>query len=131
MHSLKALIADDNELFGNMCIEYLKQKTNIEVVRFVRDGFEAVNFALLLKPDLVLMDINMPIMSGLEAARQIKKISPATKVVFVSVEEKATFQALGVLLGIDGYVCKGSFEEDFPKVLQELQMFEETPAQRR
>jgi DNA-binding NarL/FixJ family response regulator len=120
MVPFKILLADDNEEFRASLAEYLSQQAGVAVVGQVGDGRSAVFSAHSLRPDLILMDISMPGMSGLEAARQIKVFSPGTKIVFVTIHEDKTYQALAEVLGVDGFVCKSSVKHDLPKVLARM-----------
>jgi NarL family two-component system response regulator LiaR len=117
MIAFKILLADDNEEFRASLAEYLDQQSGVAVVGQVGDGRAAIYATHSLRPDLVLMDISMPGMSGLEAARQIKGFAPSTKIVFVTIHEDKTYQALAEVLGVDGFVCKSSVKQDLPKVL--------------
>jgi len=117
MVQFKILLADDNEEFRASLAEYLNQQPGVAVVGQVGDGMAAVYSTHSLRPDLILMDISMPGMSGLEAERQIKVFSPATKIVFVTIHEDKTYQALAEVLGVDGFVCKSSVKHDLPGVL--------------
>ena len=69
----------------------LGKKPGLRVVSEVSDGREAVQKAAELRPDLVLMDVGLPTMNGIEAARQIRKLSPESKIVFLSQESSADF----------------------------------------
>ena len=120
MDQFKILLADDNEDFRASLAEYLNQQFDVAVVGQVGNGMEAIYSTHAMHPDLVLMDISMPGMSGLEAAREIKAFSPATKVVFVTIHEDKTYQALAEVLGVDGFVCKSSVKQDLPNVLARL-----------
>src|SRR5258707_13680884 len=114
MDPLKILLADDNEEFRASLADYLNQQTGVAVVGQVGDGMGAIYSTHTLRPDLILMDITMPGMSGLEAARQIKVFAPSTKIVFVTIHEDKTYQALAEVLGVDGSVCKSSVNKDLP-----------------
>jgi len=118
---MKVLIADDHEMFRTECANFISEHLGAEVVAQAQDGNEAVKETLRLHPDLVLIDISMPEMSGFEAARQIKSFSPATKVVFVTAEERRTYEAMGVLLHVDGFIYKNSIQQELPEMLNRLQ----------
>jgi len=120
MRSLKILIADDYEPFRIELAEFLKSQEGFEVSAEVRDGLEAIALIPVLRPDIVLMDIGMPRLNGIEAARKIKEEFPHTKIVFVTVHEDVTYKAMAEMLHVDSYVCKSSLKQDLPKVLSEI-----------
>jgi DNA-binding NarL/FixJ family response regulator len=92
----------------------------LEVIGEAGNGAEAIHYTQTSHPDLILMDISMPIMSGFEAARHIKEDAPSTKIVLVTIHDNSTYQALATLLQVDGFVCKSSLKKDLPKVLLQL-----------
>jgi len=87
------------------------------------DGIEAVELTLQLKPDLIVMDILMPTMSGIEAARQIRKISPQTKIVMLSVYDAPSIHSFVKQAGADAFLSKvrssGYLHETIAKLLSE------------
>ena len=81
------------------------------------NGQEAIEKALALKPDLVLMDITMPVMSGIEATRQIRQLSPETKIVIVSMHDNEVITAQAKDAGADAYVVKACPSEILIKTI--------------
>ena len=118
MRFLRILIADDHEGFREEVTHYLKMRNGIEIVGKADNGKDAVLQARSLHPDLILMDISMPVMSGLEAARQIKESSPEIKVVFVTIHEEGTYQSLAKVLGVDGFICKTDLKRELPRMIE-------------
>ncbi len=116
---MRVLVADDHALFRDGIISLL-QAAGFEVVGQVGDGRAAVEMALRLRPDLVLMDISMPKMGGLEALRQIKEKLPETQVVVVTVsaEDSDLFQAIEA--GARGYLLKDMTADEFLEMLEGL-----------
>jgi DNA-binding NarL/FixJ family response regulator len=93
-------------------VDKLRENPNLRVVDFASDGLEAVRKAEELKPDLILLDVGLPHMNGIEAARQIRKLVPESKILFLT-QESSAYLAQGLLrLGADGYVVKMSAESD-------------------
>ncbi|MDD2694303.1 MAG: response regulator transcription factor [Anaerolineales bacterium] len=103
---MRILLADDHALFREGLAGILAAQPDIEVVGEASDGLEAVVKALELKPDLVLMDIQMPGIDGIEATRQIKKDLPQTTIVMLTVrdDEQKLFEA--IKCGAQGYLLK-------------------------
>lgn len=122
-HSI--LIADDHALFRDG-IASLIRAGGLQVVGQARDGTEAVELTRSLRPELVLMDVNMPGVSGLDATRAIKTEMPTVKVVMLTVsdEEDDLFEA--IKSGADGYILKDTPSEDFTELLSRV--FEGEPA---
>ncbi len=102
----RILLADDHTLFREGLAGILAAQADMEVVGEACDGLEAVIKAQALKPDLVLMDVQMPGLDGLEATRQIRLALPATVVVMLTVrdDDEKLFMALKV--GAQGYLLK-------------------------
>ena len=105
MTPLKILVAEDFRAFREFVCAQLRRRTDVHVVA-VDDGLAAVQAATDLQPDLVLLDIGLPTMNGLEAARHIRAQSPASKVVFLTQESAPEFVEAALELGVDGYIIK-------------------------
>ena len=84
----------------------LAEKPDLQVICEVADGLEAVQKAEGLQPDLVLLDIGIPTLNGIEAARQIRKLAPESKIIFVSQESSPEVVQEALNLGAWGYVVK-------------------------
>jgi len=117
---MRVLVADDHSLFRDGIISLL-EAANFEVVGQVGDGEAAVEAALRLRPDLVLLDITMPKMSGLEALRQIKAKLPETQVVMLTVSDDDANLFEAVEAGAIGYLLKDLNADDFLRMLDGLQ----------
>jgi DNA-binding NarL/FixJ family response regulator len=83
-----------------------KKKRDLQVIGEVSDGLKAVQEAVELKPDLIIMDIGLPSLNGIEAARQIRKLVPESKIIFFSQEYSADVVQEALSLGARGYVVK-------------------------
>ena len=116
---MRVLVADDHALFRDG-ITTLLDAAGIEVIAQVSDGQAAVDRTLHLQPDLVLMDISMPHMSGLEALALIKEKVPETKVVMLTVSERAEDVSRAIEGGADGYLLKSLNPEEFIDMLDGL-----------
>lgn len=111
---------DDNEWFRKLLVKFMKNRRKFQVIEEAANGPEAVALTQRLHPDVVLMDISMPGMSGLEAARQIKTLLPDTKIVFVTIHDEKMRQTLAGIIDVDGFVSKSTLKRDLPKVLQQI-----------
>ena len=81
---IRVLIVDDYEDWRRTVRELLRERPELQVICEVADGLEAVQKAGELKPDLILLDIGLPKLNGIEAARQIRQLSPSAKIIFLS-----------------------------------------------
>jgi DNA-binding NarL/FixJ family response regulator len=104
----RVLIADDHALLRVGTRTVLERQSGIEVVGEAGDGMEAVELVRKLRPDLVLMDISMPGMDGLEATRSIKGELPETIVLMLTAHEDHDLMVEAVVAGAAGYVLKGA-----------------------
>jgi two-component system nitrate/nitrite response regulator NarL len=102
----RILIVEDFPAFRRFICSTLREKLDWRVIAEVSDGLEAVQKATELKPDLILLDIGLPTMNGIEAARQICKLSPESKIVFLSQETSADVMEEALSTGAWGYVVK-------------------------
>jgi DNA-binding NarL/FixJ family response regulator len=84
----------------------LAERPDVQVIGEVADGLEGVQKAELLEPDLVLLDIGLPTLNGIEAARQIRQLCPELKIIFVSQESDADIVREALSFGVLGYVVK-------------------------
>lgn len=104
--SLQILVVDDFEPFRRFICSTVGKKPDLQVIAEVSDGREAVQKAEELKPDLILLDIGLPTLNGIAAARQIRKVSPESKIIFVSQESSVDVMQEALSFGALGYVVK-------------------------
>ena len=100
----RILIADDHNLIAELCKHLLE--TEFNVIGVVSDGRALVRAAGELKPDVIVLDIAMPILNGLDAGRQIKKMLPAVKLVYLTMSPDADLAAEAFTRGASGYLLK-------------------------
>ena len=100
------LVVDDYEPFRRFICSTLKQRQDLHIICEVSDGFEAVQKAEELQPDLIVLDIGLPTLNGIEAARRIRKLAPESKILFVSQESSADLVQEALSLGALGYMVK-------------------------
>lgn len=103
---VRILVVDDFEPFRRFVCSKLGERPELQVVGEVSDGLEAVQKAEELRPDLIVLDIGLPTLSGIEAARRIRKLAPESKILFVSQESSADVVQEALSLGALGYVLK-------------------------
>jgi two-component system, NarL family, nitrate/nitrite response regulator NarL len=103
---LTVLIADDHDLFAESIQAFLSTEERIEVVGRAANGEEAAHAAVTLRPDVVLMDISMPVLDGFAAAERIRDELPGTSVLFLTGSNSPADVARARAVGGSGYVTK-------------------------
>ena len=116
--SARILIADDHRLLADACKTLLEPE--FKVVDIVTDGRSLVKSALALKPDLVLLDIAMPQLNGLDAGEQIKHRLPAVKLVFLTMNTAADVAAEAFRRGASAYILKHSAAEELVAAIRKV-----------
>jgi CheY-like chemotaxis protein len=100
------LVVEDFEPFRRLIRSILGTNANLQIVGEVSDGLEAVRKAEELQPDLILLDVGLPTLNGMEAARRIRNLAPGAKIIFVTQEFSADVVQTALTLGAAGYVVK-------------------------
>jgi len=108
---LRILVVEDHAPFRHLICTDLRQRAEFQILE-AADGLEAVQKAEELQPDLILLDINLPKMHGFEAAKQIRRLAPRARLLFMSQESSSDIVRHALGLGADGYVHKLSAATD-------------------
>jgi DNA-binding NarL/FixJ family response regulator len=106
MSLVRILVVDDFEPWRRFVLSTLRRRPELQVIYEASDGLEAVQKAEELRPDLILLDIGLPQLNGIEAARRIRRVAPDSKILFVSQESSADVAQEALRLGAWGYVIK-------------------------
>jgi DNA-binding NarL/FixJ family response regulator len=114
------LLVDDFAPWRQTVSSMLATKPRLQVVGEASDGPEAVQKAAELKPDLILLDIGLPTLNGIEAARQIRKLVPESKIVFLSQESLPEIIEEAMKVGASGYVVKMRAGSDLLTVIESV-----------
>lgn len=114
---IRLLIVDDHELVRTGIMRMLADVTDLEVIGQACSGEEALDMVRDLEPDVVLMDIRMPGIGGLEATRKLKQRHPEVKIIAVTACEDEPFPSRLMQAGANGYLTKGT---DMPEMLQAI-----------
>jgi DNA-binding NarL/FixJ family response regulator len=104
--SIRVLVVEDYAAFRRFLVSTVQSRAETQVICEVADGSEAVQKARELQPELILLDIGLPGLNGIEAARQIRNLSPKSKILFVSQESSADIVQAALETGAEGYVFK-------------------------
>jgi DNA-binding NarL/FixJ family response regulator len=105
-------VVDDYEPWLRFVSTALREQPELEVVAQVSDGLEAVQQAERLQPDIILLDIGLPTLNGIEAARRIREVSPTSKILFVSENRSPDIAEEALGTGAGGYVVKSDAGSD-------------------
>jgi DNA-binding NarL/FixJ family response regulator len=112
------LIVDDHPLFREGLVSHLSKQTSYQVIGEATKGEESIAMAGKLHPDLILMDISLPDMNGIDAVRRIRASLPETKVIILSMHSKIDFITDAFMAGASGYVTKDSSKEKLLECLE-------------
>lgn len=115
------LIADDHKLIRETWTFILNSDPRFEVIAECSNGEEAVELTKTLRPEIILMDINMAPLSGIDATLQIRKVSPGSKVIGVSMHSQPAYAKKMLSIGARGYVTKNSSKEEMIKAILEVE----------
>ncbi len=109
---IRIVIAEDYTILREGLKSLLSSQPDFEIVGEAEDGRKAVQLAEEFKPDLILTDLTMPKMTGMEAIREIKKVSPKTKILVLTVHEAEEYVLATFRAGADGYAVKDSTRQE-------------------
>jgi DNA-binding NarL/FixJ family response regulator len=120
MRPIRILMADDHKLFIDGLGSLLDRHPSTQVVGAARDGLAAVRLAVELKPDLILMDVSMPELNGIEAARKILGACPSVRIIMLSMHSDHRFVVEALRAGARGYLLKDSASEDLLAAIERV-----------
>ena len=112
VRSVRILVVDDYAPWHEFVTKTFSKETELQVIGQVGDGLEAVQQAERLHPDLILLDIGLPTLNGIEAARRIREVFPASKILFVSENRSVDIAEEALSTGAEGYVVKSDAESE-------------------
>src|SRR5467141_356338 len=116
---VRLLLADDHDLV-RQGLKALLERQGFQVVCEASDGQEALRLAAKDKPDVAIIDISMPVMNGVDAAREMTKSSPRTKVILLAQHDEDQYVTEALRAGVKGYVLKNQAAEDLVHAIQEV-----------
>jgi DNA-binding NarL/FixJ family response regulator len=118
---IRILLADDH-MMVRQGIRAVLEREGFDVVAEAMDGREAVKLAEKLKPDVAVLDIAMPLLNGIDAAREIRRVSPRTKTTLLTVHEENQYVIEALRAGVTGYVVKTKAADDLVKAIREVSL---------
>lgn len=117
---IKVVIVDDHPAIQQAWLQFLNAEEDIEVVGVFSSGNEMVEKLNEISTDIILMDISMPGISGIEATRRITKINPSVKIIAVTTYDASTYQKKTMDAGAKGFVSKYAVAEHLIKAIKEV-----------
>ena len=117
---IKVVIADDHEIFRDGVKMIISEEENIEVISSFQNGGELISFIKNKKPDVILMDISMPIMDGFEATKKALEIYPDLKIIVLSMFDDEEHYHKMIYLGVKGFILKKSGSFEMVKAIKEV-----------
>ena len=120
MERITVLLADDHQIVRSGFREILEREDDLKVLGEAKDGLEAVTLVKKLHPDVVLMDVAMPRLNGLQATRQILQAFPATKIIMLSAYSDDAYVSEAMNSGAQGYLLKQTSAENVCEAIREV-----------
>lgn len=117
---IRVLIVDDHEMIRNGLASLLRGEPDINVVEFAKDGQDAIDKLAYRSVDVVLMDVMMPVMNGVDATREIKLKYPKLKVLAVTINDEPRFIKEALAAGASGYLLKHSTKDEIVKAIKDV-----------
>jgi DNA-binding NarL/FixJ family response regulator len=118
--AVRILVVEDHEPFRRYFCSTLEQRADFQVIGQASDGLEAIQKTQELQPDLVLLDVGLPKLNGLEAAKQVRKLAPLAKILFISQEFSFDTVEAALILGASGYVHKLRVQSDLLPAIESV-----------
>jgi DNA-binding NarL/FixJ family response regulator len=118
MHEVRTLVVDDFEQWRKVVSAALQGKLGVHIIEEAADGLEAVQKAQEMQPDLVVLDIGLPTLNGIEVARHIRRVSAKSKVVFLTENPSRDITEAALQDGANGYVIKSAFASELIPAIQ-------------
>lgn len=115
---IRIVLADDHSLLRAGLRALLQSDADLQVVGEAGDGYQALEMARALHPDVLLMDVSMPGLGGIEATRQLAQSQPATRVLILTVHEDATMLQAALEAGAAGYIVKRALETELSSAIR-------------
>lgn len=115
---IQVLLADDHQIV-RQSLKLLLEKEGFKIVGEASNGQEAVRIAESLHPDIAVLDVSMAVLNGIDAAKQIRKVSPQTKAVFLTVHDEDPYLLDALRVGAKGYVIKTHAAENLVQAIRE------------
>lgn len=116
--TLRVLVVEDFEPFRQFIHSTLAKVYELQLIGEVADGLDAVGMAQKLQPDLILLDIGLPSLNGIEVARRVRKLAPESKIIFLSQESDAEVVQEALNVGAWGYIVKTRTAKDLLAAVQ-------------
>lgn len=116
-NTIRVVLADDHVFVRDGIKSLLENEVNIEVVGEATDGVEALKIIDFLNPDLLILDIRMPNLTGIEVVEKLRDYNKTLKIVMLSMHESEEYVLKSIKAGADGYILKGSSKEEFLKAI--------------
>lgn len=117
---IRVVLADDHVFVRDGIKSLLENEVNIEVVAEATDGLEAMTIVESTKPDLLILDIRMPNMTGIEVVEKLRSQNNNVKIVMLSMHESEEYVLKSIKAGADGYLLKGSSKDEFLKAVHTI-----------
>lgn len=115
---IRVLVVEDNSFWQEIIVRKLQEQANLQVIAIVADGLEAVHNAEELQPDLMLLDIGLPRLNGIEVAKRVRKVAPAVGILFVSGDSCSDIVREALQIGALGFVHKPNVGRDLVPTIQ-------------
>lgn len=116
-NTIQVVLADDHVFVRDGIKSLLENEANIEVAGEATDGLEALKIVETAKPDLLILDIRMPNMTGIEVVEKLRSQNNKIKIIMLSMHESEEYVLKSIKAGADGYLLKGSSKEEFLKAV--------------